>query len=422
MRGGPTSTIVSRTVLDIFLSSTSTDLEPYRAKVREEVERLGQASVCIETFGARPARPLTVCKAEVERSDALIVIVGHRYGWVPSAQDGGDGEKSITWWEVTWALAHQKPVYAFLVDPKMPWPGDRESDRLGEPGADASEVQRAVRALQKFRASLESLQTRELFGSPDDLGGKVATSLHTWLVDERVKLLGRTSSPHVEHAPSTQPRPTWTGSPFPGLRAFTPDDAPIFFGRDRETDALVRKLCDSTCRFILIVGTSGSGKSSLVAAGLIPRLAAGAVPGSHQWLLPQVHAIGVGKPWLGLRFTPAEQGDDPFQALAAKLAPMLPEAPPPQDVARSLHDDPDALVRLLERALAGKPSTAEVLILVDQFEELVTQVAEHDARGRDRQTRFVTMMAAAIRSPTSCCSWLRSSKQGRIALARTSTS
>jgi len=57
----------------------------------------------------------------VRKCDALIVIVGHRYGWVPTKKDGGDGVKSITWWEVKWALDAGKPVYAFLVDPKATW-------------------------------------------------------------------------------------------------------------------------------------------------------------------------------------------------------------------------------------------------------------------------------------------------------------
>jgi hypothetical protein len=80
--------------------------------------------------------------------------------------------------------------------------------------------------------------------------------------------------------PAAAQLPLWTGSPFPGLRAFTPADAPIFFGRGRETDQLVRRLADGS-RFIAVVGASGSGKSSLVAAGLMPRLADNAIEGSQ---------------------------------------------------------------------------------------------------------------------------------------------
>ena len=244
----------------------------------------------METFGAKPTRPLQTCRQEVQCANALVVIVGHRYGWIPSTGEGGDGEKSITWWEVEWAQAAEKPVYAYLVDPTAHWDGEKEQDRLNQAESEQAEadVVRAVRSLKRFRAFLDSSVTRELFTSADDLGGKVATSLHHWLVDERAKIVaaasdGSTGTPPPATASSS---PSWSGSPFPGLRAFTPADAPIFFGRDRETDFLVAKLSDSSCRFLLVVGTSGSGKSSLVAAGLIPRLAANVIHGSEAWLLP----------------------------------------------------------------------------------------------------------------------------------------
>ncbi len=60
------------------------------------------------------------CKQQVELSDALVVLVAHRYGWVPSIEDGGDGEKSITWIEVDWAKARKIPVIPFLLDESCP--------------------------------------------------------------------------------------------------------------------------------------------------------------------------------------------------------------------------------------------------------------------------------------------------------------
>src|SRR5262249_44708495 len=94
--------------------------------------------------------------------------------------------------------------------------------------------------------------------------------------------------------------PLWQGSPFPGFRAFTSADAPIFFGRGRETDELVARL--AATRFVAVVGASGSGKSSVVAAGLVPRLAAGAIASVRSWLLPSFEP-GT-KQWSGLRLTP----------------------------------------------------------------------------------------------------------------------
>ena len=212
-------------------------------------------------------------------------------------------------------------------------------------------------------------------------------------------LLESRSTRAPRSAESTAPAtalPLWKGSPFPGLRAFTPDDAPIFFGRGRETDELVRRLADTASRFVVVVGASGSGKSSLVAAGLLPRLSANAIEGSKDWLLPHVlpAAAGERKQWAALRFTPGELGENPFVALAAKLAPLLPdESITPRSVAARLEAAPEVLRQLVETALQSWPQWAELLMFVDQFEELFTVVAE-----RHREP-FINLLAAAAQAP-----------------------
>ena len=114
--------------------------------------------------------------------------LGHRYGWVPSKAEGGDGFKSITWWEVEWALEAGKPVYAFLLDDQAKWEGEREQDRIlsARTNDEFIEIGRPVCRLRDFRAFLEKGQTRDTFLSAEDLGGKVATSLHPWLLQQAV--------------------------------------------------------------------------------------------------------------------------------------------------------------------------------------------------------------------------------------------
>src|SRR5262245_52107729 len=119
-----------RMVFNIFLSSTFNDLERHRAKVSDMIRRLDQTAVSMETFGARPSAPIETCRRKVLESDALVVIAGHRCGWIPDVDAGGDGEKSITRLEVEWALEAGRPVYAFVVDPKARWFEEKESDRL----------------------------------------------------------------------------------------------------------------------------------------------------------------------------------------------------------------------------------------------------------------------------------------------------
>ena len=223
------------------------------------------------------------------------------------------------------------------------------------------------------------------YASPDDF----RQQLDQHLRDIVAKRLSDSSV-----APTTTPAPgppPWPGSPFPGLRAFTPDDAPIFFGRGRETDALVRRLADPATRFIAVVAASGSGKSSLVAAGLLPRLKANAIVGSKDWLLPDViDGAAERKQWTGLRFTPGETGDNPFLALAVKLAPLLPdESLTPGKVAARLESDPAAIEAYAADALCNQPDYAELLLFVDQFEELFSVVAER------YRAKFVDILAAA---------------------------
>jgi hypothetical protein len=106
--------------------------------------------------------------------------------------------------------------------------------------------------------------------------------------------------------------PTWDTlkSPFPGLRAFTPDEALIFYGRGRETDELIREFRESNKRFIAVVGASGTGKSSLVAARLLPALKNNAIYGS--------------KDWVPIRFTPAEVSKPSEKYVVVDTAKSLP--------------------------------------------------------------------------------------------------
>jgi hypothetical protein len=155
-------------------------------------------------------------------------------------------------------------------------------------------------------------------------------------------------------------------SPFPGLRAFGPEDAQVYFGRGEETDQLLKRLSDPDCHCLAVVGASGSGKSSLVAAGLLPRLAEGAIEGSKDWPV--------------IRFTPDEWGEgDPFNSLIGALV-SEPLLLPQRGLSRSLRGAPEALRTILEEQLASGPEWAKVLLFIDQFEELFTRVDDANLR------------------------------------------
>src|SRR5271165_6114598 len=103
---------------------------------------------------------------------------------------------------------------------------------------------------------------------------------------------------------------TRTACPFPGLRPFWREEAPMFFGRSRDIAELRRALLGER-RFVAVVGSSGCGKSSLVEAGLLPRLLGEQPP--------------AGRPWRDIPLRPQRA---PVAQLAAALARLAREEQP----------------------------------------------------------------------------------------------
>ncbi|MGW6929787.1 nSTAND1 domain-containing NTPase [Lentzea sp. NPDC054927] len=132
-------------------------------------------------------------------------------------------------------------------------------------------------------------------------------------------------------------------APYLGLASFQPESADRFFGRERIVAELERRLASR--RFLAVVGASGCGKSSLLRAGLIP-----ALPGTTRVVL----------------LTP---GAKPLQELAIRLAGFA---------GADVGGDLEAVVR---QELAGLPPEAEIVFIVDQFEEVFTLCS--DDRERD---------------------------------------
>lgn len=198
------------------------------------------------------------------------------------------------------------------------------------------------------------LRGHNVYRTPDEF----RTNLESHLKALALRLVGQPTE-QVDALPP----PLWQGSPFPGLRAFTPRDARIYFGRGHETDELVARV--SAGSFVAVVGASGTGKSSLIGAGLLPRLAAGAVPG---WALPEYDAERGA--WSALRLTPAQF---PAEARSGSLY--------------------DRMMSRATAALASRPPEAEALLFVDQFEELFTAVPD------ELVEPVVAALAAVVATP-----------------------
>jgi DNA-binding CsgD family transcriptional regulator/WD40 repeat protein len=150
--------------------------------------------------------------------------------------------------------------------------------------------------------------------------------------------------------------------PFKGLASFDVTDARFFFGRERLVAELVARLAGST--FLGVVGPSGSGKSSVVRAGLVPALAEGVLPGSGSW------TTVVMRP-----------GARPLDALRRGLVPAL------------RGNDTDSLAESSTEPLDALPPGGRLVLVVDQFEEIFTSVDEVD-RGA-----FVAALVQLARDP-----------------------
>lgn len=173
------------------------------------------------------------------------------------------------------------------------------------------------------------------------------------------------------------PRAVLTENPYPGLRPFEEEDSFLFFGRQRQIRELLARLDDR--RFLAVVGLSGSGKSSLVRAGLIPALRRGGLSDS-------------GVRW---RIALLRPGSDPIGALSAAL--NRPEVLGPSV-------DRDSLLRgssagLVQAGRSGRKPVHNLLVVVDQFEELFRFRKENTHRWSEA-IDFVELLLTAAREHT----------------------
>jgi WD40 repeat protein len=150
--------------------------------------------------------------------------------------------------------------------------------------------------------------------------------------------------------------------PYRGLQTFDEEHAEFFFGRENDLQRLAEKLKGT--HFLAVLGPSGSGKSSLVRAGLIPALRRGVLPGSHDWTV--------------CVFTP---GSHPLTNLAAQLLRLHGQA----GMQRTLDEmaaDARTLHLAVALALADRPAGERLVWVVDQFEETFTLCQDEHERAQ----------------------------------------
>ncbi len=166
-------------------------------------------------------------------------------------------------------------------------------------------------------------------------------------------------------------------NPYKGLYAFEAADAPNFFGRESLIDQLIARLGETgeQSRFLAVIGPSGSGKSSLVMAGLIPALWRGALPGSEHWFAVDMLP-----------------GTNPLDELEATL--MRVAINQASNIGELLQHDERGLIRVAQLILPNDGS--QLFLIIDQFEQVFTLVEDEKTR-----VHFLKLLYNAVNVPRS---------------------
>ncbi|TKB89607.1 MAG: DUF4062 domain-containing protein [Nitrospira sp.] len=331
-----------------FVSSTFEDLKDHRAHVIRSLRRAGFVVDPMEEWPADSEEPKRFSQDRLHGCDLCVLLVGFRRGYVP------DGEtRSITQMEYDAAVKQGVDIVPFMLLEDAPWP--RKFDEM-----DKDVEIKTWREQLKKRHGVESfgLEPRSI-----DLTGTLAR----WLTQHAL----------IQAEPQKHVRIDWPDgkSPYPGLLWFDENYASLFFGRDREIDDLVGKMSELECRVLLVSGASGSGKSSLVAAGLWQAIIdEGRLPGSQHWV------------WQ--RIQPSD-GETPFHSLAQGLKQIFRGiSRPAPELAKDLAGRQTTIGELLAPHLA---QGQEVVLFIDQLEELFTRGFHHE----DIQNVLAQLVATA---------------------------
>jgi hypothetical protein len=333
----------------VFLSHTSEFATYPKEKsfvdaAKDAVARARCAPCDMEYFTARDEKPAEYCKKCVCECDVYVGIIGLRYG--SPVRDRPD----VSYTELEFDAATEAPAmrrFIFLLDPEASVPVGRFTD-----------LQYGDRQAQFRKRLSDAGVTCKSF--------RDAQELHT-LIYQALK----ENEEERGEAKTRQVQIDWPEgkSPYRGLQWFTQEYAPLFFGRNGEVDELIGKMSEPEGRVVLVIGASGSGKSSVVSAGVWKAIMKeGRLPGCAQWV------------WQ--RIQPSD-GDTPYDAVARGLKDAFQLAVRPK-----LTGAGPMLRDLLSRYLS---QGQELILFIDQFEELFTSGFQDS----DIQTFLVQLIGTA---------------------------
>jgi WD40 repeat protein len=359
----------------VFLSSTSRDLADYREAVHRALDGLGLFQLIkMEDFGARDANAKELCARRVRESDLLVGLMGHYYGSCPPGE-------AVSFTELEYRTAKDAglPRLMFAAPDDFPIPASlRESDA-------------SFARQQALRCEVMTERVVAAFDTPEKLASAVTKALFVWHEERRKS--AEAAAPQLAEAPAvfeTIPKTETVGAnPYRGLEPFRKEHAELFFGREAIVDQLWNVFLqlhatgtggETPIRLLAVLGASGSGKSSVAQAGLLPRLQQDPLP-------------GIPAP-LEVVFRPEAR---PLESLAVALARAASNEFSParaiefEQVVRT-REGHDGLRYLAERML--DVGGGGLILLVDQFEELYSLCNDEQERAA-----FIGNLLNAAREP-----------------------
>lgn len=331
-----------------FVSSTFADLKDHRAHVIRQLRKAGISVDPMEDWTANNDEPKQFSQDRLEGCDLCILLVAYRRGFVPEGET-----RSITQLEYEAAVKRGIEVWPFLLAEESPWVA-----RFDERRDDKEFVEWRSHLQKKHGVEWFALEPTSL-----DVMGAVAR----WLAKEKGMEPG---APEKVYWPEGK-------SPYPGLFHFTRQYASVFFGRKAEVQEILDRMQCEEGRFMIISGDSGVGKSSVVDAGVLPKVEDAGLSGER---------------CLGVRMVPSQRYQ-PFDTLLRDaLGGLINRAGLRSDVLlEEISHAPDTLGRHLMTIMkhTEENGASTLLLFLDQMEELFT------SQDLDQATSFLSALYQA---------------------------
>lgn len=345
----------------LYLSAVGAEFGTYRQQLRHRLLLEGHSVRTWDDLSVDPSPPAERLSAWLSLCDAVICLAGEQCGplspglLLPGESAASSPPRSLS--QAEFLLAQRLGKRVLLCLPASP---DTPRDSASSEPDELRQRQRAFLAGELAAPGLPRLT----FASPSHLADQVLAALSPQATPPVTPPLAPSpaSPPGPAAGPAIAPVPV-TGPaghpcPFPGLRPFEEQESALFFGRNRLVEELLTQL--EFQPMVLLLGASGSGKSSVLRAGVIPRWRAKYPGGRVVFLRP---------------------GNQPFESLADALASF------PGEAAQSVRRPGPKVFRQLQPASASPADATpppRILLAIDSFEELfVLPPTGADGNGRE---------------------------------------